>query len=131
MLQGISTNIFSPLSSFESRYDPGTLQTRKWENAFTIDKNSWGLNRNATLSDYMTVAELVHTLIKVVAFNGNVLVNVGPGPDGTINPIFIDRLLGIGTMRLICMLSCTLLYLRRRSLTDSFHLVLPIRQESG
>jgi len=98
------------------------LQTRKWENAFTIDKNSWGLNRNATLSDYMTVAELVHTLIKVVAFNGNFLLNLGPGPDGTINPIFIDRLLGIGTMRLIRMLGCTLLCLRRRSLTDSFHL---------
>lgn len=81
------------------RYNPGSLQTRKWENAFTIDTNSWGLNRNASYADYMTVKELVHTLIEVVAFNGNVLLNVGPGHDGTINPIFIDRLLGIGKLK--------------------------------
>jgi alpha-L-fucosidase len=78
-------------------YDPGTLQKRKFENALTIDKSSWGLNRKASIAEYMTVKELVHTLIEVVAFNGNVLLNVGPGPDGTISPIFIDRLLGIGT----------------------------------
>jgi len=80
-----------------SRYSPGKLQTRKWENALTIDKTSWGLNRNGTISDYMTVKELVDTLVEVVAFNGNVLLNVGPGPDGTLSPIFVDRLLGIGT----------------------------------
>jgi len=50
-----------------SRYNPGKLQPRKWENAFTIDKNSWGLNRNGTINDYMTVKELVHMIIGVVA----------------------------------------------------------------
>lgn len=45
----------------------------------------------------MTVQELIHTMIEVVAFNGNFLLNVGPGADGTINPVFMDRLLGIGT----------------------------------
>jgi hypothetical protein len=49
----------------------------------------------------MTVKDLVHTLIEVVAFNGNVLLNVGPGHDGTINPIFIDRLLGIGKLQIL------------------------------
>jgi alpha-L-fucosidase len=76
------------------------VQSRKWENAFTIDTKSWGLNRNASYADYMTVKDLVHTLIEVVAFNGNVLLNVGPGHDGTINPIFIDRLLGIGKLQI-------------------------------
>lgn len=81
------------------RFNPGKLQDRKWEDALTIDKTSWGLNRNATISDYMTVKELVHTLIGVVAFNGNVLLNIGPGADGTISPIFFDRLRGIGESR--------------------------------
>jgi len=84
-----------------SRYNPGKLQPRKWENAFTIDKNSWGLNRNGTINDYMTVKELVHMIIGVVAFGGNALVNIGPGPDGTLSPIFVDRLLGIGTISIL------------------------------
>jgi alpha-L-fucosidase len=78
------------------RYSPGKIQTKKWEDAFTIDKTSWGLNRNATYSDYMTVKEIVDLLIETVAYNGNVLLNVGPAADGTIHPIFVDRLLGIG-----------------------------------
>lgn len=78
------------------RYDPGHFVARKWENALTIDKTSWGYNRNATLDQYMSVKDLVHELIKVVAFNGNMLLNVGPGSDGTLGPIFVDRLLGLG-----------------------------------
>lgn len=92
-----------------SRYSPGKLQTRKWENALTIDKHSWGWNRNATISDYMTVKKLVDKLVEVVAYNGNMLLNVGPGPDGTLSPVFVDRLLGIGmyfsalrSSRLLC-----------------------------
>jgi alpha-L-fucosidase len=78
------------------RYNPDSLQPKKWENALTIDKSSWGYNRNATWEDYMTVPELVHALVQVVAYNGNMLLNIGPASDGTIHPIFEDRLLGIG-----------------------------------
>lgn len=69
---------------------------RKWENAFTIDRTSWGFNRNATIDKYYTVKELVHIIIETVAYNGNALMNIGPGADGTISPIFLDRLVGIG-----------------------------------
>ena len=78
------------------RYDPGSYQQRKWENALTIDKTSWGYNRNASYWDYMTVRELIHELIQVVAFNGNMLLNIGPAADGTLHPIFVDRLMGMG-----------------------------------
>jgi alpha-L-fucosidase len=78
------------------RYDPGVYRPVKWENALTIDKSSWSYNRNSTISDYMTVLEIVHELIQVVAYNGNLLLNIGPSADGTIDPIFIDRLLGVG-----------------------------------
>src|SRR3569623_693611 len=44
----------------------------------------------------MTVTELVHNLIKVVSKNGNMLLNVGPAADGTIHPLYVDRLIGIG-----------------------------------
>jgi hypothetical protein len=36
-------------------YNPGTKQGRKWENAMTLDKESWGFRRNAKLSEYLTI----------------------------------------------------------------------------
>jgi alpha-L-fucosidase len=35
-------------------------------------------------------------LIQTVAFHGNMLLNIGPSADGTISPIFVDRLEGMG-----------------------------------
>jgi alpha-L-fucosidase len=78
------------------RYQPGKLVTRKWENALTIDGTSWGFNHNSTIESYLTTAHLIHELIETVAYNGNMLLNVGPGADGTMSPIFLDRLQGIG-----------------------------------
>ena len=77
-------------------YVPGHLVTKKWENAMPIDKGSWGYNRMASLEEYLSTKELIHSLIETVAFNGNLLLNVGPSADGTISPIFADRLMGIG-----------------------------------
>lgn len=37
----------------------GTLQPRKWENALTIDKQSWGHRDNAGLDDFLTTKELI------------------------------------------------------------------------
>jgi alpha-L-fucosidase len=78
------------------RYMPGSVVGKKWEDCLTIDKNSWGYNRKSQFADYMTVPELVRNLITAASRNGNMLLNVGPASDGTIHPIFVDRLLGIG-----------------------------------
>ncbi|XP_064595047.1 alpha-L-fucosidase-like [Liolophura sinensis] len=74
------------------RYNPGTLQKRKWENAMTIDKDSWGYRRNADLSEYLTMEEVISTLVITVSTGGNMLMNVGPTAAGRINPIFEERL---------------------------------------
>lgn len=79
------------------RYNPGTLQAHKWENAFTLDKKSWGYRQNTQFEDYMTAEELIEQIVTTVSCNGNVLVNVGPTNVGTIQPIFIERLLQMGT----------------------------------
>merc|ERR1711915_1108226 len=78
------------------RYNPGVVQDHKWENAMTLDKNSWGFRRNADISKYLTTKELIKTLVETVACGGNLLVNVGPTKEGTISPIMTERLLQMG-----------------------------------
>ena len=50
----------------------------------------------AEYDSYETVKDIIHLLIETVAFNGNLLLNVGPAADGTLPAIFVDRLRGIG-----------------------------------
>ncbi|KAJ8318678.1 hypothetical protein KUTeg_003769 [Tegillarca granosa] len=78
------------------KYNPGVLQKRKWENAMTLDKYSWGYRRNARLTDYLTMNDLLDTLAKTISCGGNLLVNIGPSSDGTIAPIFEERLRQLG-----------------------------------
>nr|CAI5834764.1 unnamed protein product [Callosobruchus analis] len=78
------------------RYNPGVLQKHKWENAMTIDKKSWGFRREAKLSDFFTIEELLYQLASTVSCGGNLLMNVGPTKEGTIAPIFEERLTQMG-----------------------------------
>lgn len=78
------------------RYNPGVLQRRKWENAMTLDKLSWGYRRNAKLQDFITIDELIETFVTTISCGGNMLMNVGPTKDGRIVPIFEERLKQMG-----------------------------------
>ncbi|CAO1437166.1 unnamed protein product [Diamesa tonsa] len=78
------------------RFNPGVLQKHKWENAMTLDKDSWGHRADAKLEDYLTSRELIRELVTTVSCNGNLLVNVGPNKYGIIEPIFVERLRDMG-----------------------------------
>ena len=78
------------------RFNPGVLQAHKWENAMTLDTQSWGFRREATLAEYMTIEGLLEELVSTVSCGGNLLVNVGPTRDGRIVPVFEERLLQLG-----------------------------------
>ncbi|XP_063165253.1 plasma alpha-L-fucosidase [Candoia aspera] len=79
------------------RYSPKHLLSRKWEDCMTIDKQSWGYRRNAQLSDYLTIEDLIKQLVETVSCGGNLLVNIGPTHDGRIPVIFEERLKQMGT----------------------------------
>ena len=56
--------------------------------------NSWGYNSKDT--DFKTSEELIHLLVQAVGSDANLLLNVGPRPDGTIQQECIERLEAIG-----------------------------------
>jgi alpha-L-fucosidase len=45
---------------------------------------------------YKSGRQLVHILVDVVSKGGNLLLNIGPGPDGTWDPVAYDRLAKLG-----------------------------------
>ncbi|KAL4714021.1 hypothetical protein ACJJTC_008375 [Scirpophaga incertulas] len=78
------------------RYNPGQLQNHKWENAFTLDLKSWGYRKNMDFNDVMSINKLLEEVVTTVSCGGNALINVGPTKEGTIAPIFQERLLELG-----------------------------------
>jgi alpha-L-fucosidase len=65
-----------------------------WEACVTMTSLWWGYDRHETV--YKTSAFLIRMLVDIVSKGGNLLLNVGPKPDGTIQKEFRDRLAAIG-----------------------------------
>jgi len=57
--------------------------------------NTWAYNKSDRR--YKSVRQLVQILADVASKGGNFLLDVGPTPEGTIQPEFIERLRGMGT----------------------------------
>ncbi|HTT24526.1 MAG TPA: alpha-L-fucosidase [Candidatus Sulfotelmatobacter sp.] len=55
---------------------------------------SWGFNIGD--SDYKSVAEIERRLIRAAGNNSNLLLNIGPYPNGEIAPQFVTRLQAVG-----------------------------------
>jgi alpha-L-fucosidase len=64
-----------------------------WETCMTIN-STWAYNKND--HEYKTAQYLIRALVEVASRGGNFLLNVGPQPDGTIQPEFQERLRAIG-----------------------------------
>ena len=63
-----------------------------WETCLTMAR-SWSYVPDDV---YKPTRELIHTLVDVVAKGGNLLLNVGPGPDGRLPPTALERMAEIG-----------------------------------
>ncbi|WP_429378225.1 alpha-L-fucosidase [Mucilaginibacter sp. UYCu711] len=63
-----------------------------WESCITMG-NSWSYVPG---DKYKSVNQIVSLLVKIVSRGGNLLMNIGPGPDGDWDPIAYQRLSQIG-----------------------------------
>jgi alpha-L-fucosidase len=72
---------------------PSPDEFQPWETCMTIN-NTWGYNKND--KHYKSATVLIRTLIDTVSKGGNFLLNVGPTPEGEIQPEFVERLRTIG-----------------------------------
>jgi alpha-L-fucosidase len=72
---------------------PKPEEFQMWETCMTIN-DTWGYNRNDR--KFKSSTQLVRALVDAASKGGNFLLNVGPTPEGTVQPEFEERLLAIG-----------------------------------
>jgi alpha-L-fucosidase len=72
---------------------PKSEDFQLWETCMTIN-NTWAYNSHD--HEYKSAQVLIRFLVEVASRGGNFLLNVGPQPDGVIQPEFQDRLHAIG-----------------------------------
>jgi alpha-L-fucosidase len=63
------------------------------ETSLTMN-GSWGFN--ITDRAFKSTTQLIHYLVRAAGYGANLLLNVGPRPDGTIQPEAVERLREIG-----------------------------------
>ncbi|HJW07603.1 MAG TPA: alpha-L-fucosidase [Rhodanobacter sp.] len=71
----------------------GAIQATPWQTDTTISNSSWGYVEHDT---YRSAASIIRLLADVVSKNGNLLLDIGPRPDGSIVPQERAVLLDIG-----------------------------------
>ena len=75
------------------QYVPWSPPKRPWETCMTMN-DSWGYYEAD--DNWKSVRQLIRTLVTIVSKGGNLLLNVGPKPDGTFPQESIIRLREIG-----------------------------------
>jgi alpha-L-fucosidase len=76
-----------------AKYDK--ITAKKWESCRGLGF-SFGYNRVEGPKEVIAADKLVALLADIVSKNGNLLLNIGPRPDGSISEIQLDRLHALG-----------------------------------
>jgi len=69
---------------------------RAWEACMTFNSASWGYMPCVADEDMHTTRKIVDMLQQVASGGGNLLMNIGPAPDGSVHPIEAERLKQVG-----------------------------------
>lgn len=86
--------VHGPYENYQTpeRSIPETKLDHPWETNMTLG-NNWGYVPN---DNFKTSAKVIHSLVEVVAKGGNMLLGVGPQPDGLMPPDALPILAEIG-----------------------------------
>ena len=68
---------------------------RAWEACMTFN-GSWGYLPYSKPEDWHSSRKVLHMIREVTAGGGNLLLNIGPAPDGSVPPLAIERLKPVG-----------------------------------
>ena len=68
---------------------------RPWELCTNLGGSAWGWTPSAA-AQVMTFDSCIGLLVRVVSQDGNLLMNIGPRPDGSIEPAQVQRLKEVG-----------------------------------
>lgn len=71
---------------------PDQMLPYPWESCIILG-GGWSFSYNATM---MSTRKVIHMLVDIVAKGGNLLLNIGPGPDGTWYEEAYERLRNVG-----------------------------------
>lgn len=97
--EGVINNRWSPFKFYDfitPEYAKlESISAQKWEECRGLGK-SFGINRIEGTEETISADALVALLVDIVSKNGNLLLDVGPEPDGTIPAIQLDRLKKLG-----------------------------------
>ena len=69
------------------------IRQHYWQTDTSVSYKSWSYVED---DDFKSVTTLVHDLVDIVSKNGNLLLNIGPKPDGTIPQEAANCLIGLG-----------------------------------
>ena len=95
---GVITTKFDSMPSGASVLDIArgqacAVQPWPWQTDTSISTQSWGFLENDT---YYSPSAVIANLVDIVSKNGNMLMNVGPAPDGTIPAAAVSTLTQVG-----------------------------------
>ena len=90
----VDRTVHGPYENYQTpeQHIPSQRLNYPWESCMTL-ANNWGYVPNDKCK---SSAKVIHTLIEIVAKGGNLLLGVGPKPDGTLPDQVVERLKEIG-----------------------------------
>lgn len=86
-VEGKEENYLTPENHIPDDYSP-----YPWESCITMH-GGWSYSPNTT---FQPTRKLIHSLVDIVSKNGNMLLNIGPSPEGTWHQEAYDKLAEIG-----------------------------------
>ena len=66
------------------RTTAGLVVPHYYTNQMTIQKGSWSWDRSEPLSSMLTTGDIVKELVQTTAWNGTLILNIGPTADGCV-----------------------------------------------